>query len=129
MLIGLTAAVVYKLAGKLWSCKQSHTPFDVVAWDGKYACPLLPPLPLFTSSFAYAVCSYIPFKYAAEKFVNAAFVDKDQADPSLYTVLTAKSRIPGVPLTDFMFFTPKWSSATNTFRPPVGVHIPSDAPG
>ncbi|KAF6842130.1 homogentisate 1,2-dioxygenase [Colletotrichum plurivorum] len=88
--------VVYKLGGKLWSCKQNHTPFDVVAWDG----------------------NYVPFKYAAEKFVNAAFVDKDQADPSLYTVLTAKSRIPGVPLTDFMFFTPKWSSATNTFRPP-----------
>ncbi|KAL0944392.1 homogentisate 1,2-dioxygenase [Colletotrichum truncatum] len=88
--------IVYKLAGKLWSCRQDHTPFDVVAWDG----------------------NYVPFKYAAEKFVNAAFVDKDQADPSLYTVLTAKSKIPGVPITDFMFFTPKWSSATNTFRPP-----------
>ncbi|KAL0776417.1 hypothetical protein CaCOL14_007704 [Colletotrichum acutatum] len=88
--------IVYKLAGKLWSCKQNHTPFDVVAWDG----------------------NYVPFKYAAEKFVNAAFVDKDQADPSLYTVLTAKSKMPGIPATDVMFFTPKWSSATNTFRPP-----------
>ncbi|KAK1641007.1 homogentisate 1,2-dioxygenase [Colletotrichum phormii] len=88
--------IVYKLAGKLWSCKQNHTPFDVVAWDG----------------------NYVPFKYAAEKFVNAAFADKDQADPSLYTVLTAKSKMPGVPATDVMFFTPKWSSATNTFRPP-----------
>ncbi|TDZ35351.1 Homogentisate 1,2-dioxygenase [Colletotrichum spinosum] len=88
--------IVYKLSGKLWSCKQNHTPFDVVAWDG----------------------NYVPFKYAAEKFVNAAFTDKDQADPSLYTVLTAKSRIPGVPATDFMFFTPKWLPATNTFRPP-----------
>ncbi|CCF42448.1 hypothetical protein CH063_12443 [Colletotrichum higginsianum] len=27
--------IIYKLAGKLWSCKQNHTPFDVVAWDGK----------------------------------------------------------------------------------------------
>lgn len=88
--------IVYKLAGKLWSCKQNHTPFDVVAWDG----------------------NYVPFKYAVEKFVNAAFVDKDQADPSLYTVLTAKSKMPGIPATDVMFFTPKWSSATNTFRPP-----------
>ncbi|GJC94102.1 homogentisate 1,2-dioxygenase [Colletotrichum higginsianum] len=88
--------IIYKLAGKLWSCKQNHTPFDVVAWDG----------------------NYVPFKYAAEKFVNAAFVDKDQADPSLYTVLTVKSKIPGVPATDVMFFTPKWSSATNAYRPP-----------
>ncbi|CAI0652737.1 unnamed protein product [Colletotrichum noveboracense] len=88
--------IVYKLSGKLWSCKQSHTPFDVVAWDG----------------------NYVPFKYAAEKFVTAAYTDKDQADPSLYTVLTAKSKIPGVSVTDFMFFCPKYSSATNTFRPP-----------
>ncbi|KAI8227963.1 Homogentisate 1,2-dioxygenase [Colletotrichum sp. SAR 10_99] len=88
--------IVYKLSGKLWSCKQSHTPFDVVAWDG----------------------NYVPFKYAAEKFVTAAYTDKDQADPSLYTVLTAKSKIPGVSMTDFMFFCPKYSSATNTFRPP-----------
>ncbi|KAI8166096.1 Homogentisate 1,2-dioxygenase [Colletotrichum sp. SAR 10_70] len=62
--------------------------------------------------------SYVPFKYAAEKFVTAAYTDKDQADPSLYTVLTAKSKIPGVSVTDFMFFCPKYSSATNTFRPP-----------
>ncbi|TQN74802.1 Homogentisate 1,2-dioxygenase [Colletotrichum shisoi] len=88
--------IIYKLAGKLWSCKQNHTPFDAVAWDG----------------------NYVPFKYAAEKFVNAAFVDKDQADPSLYTVLTVKSKIPGVPATDVMFFTPKWSSVTNAYRPP-----------
>ncbi|OLN88221.1 Homogentisate 1,2-dioxygenase 1 [Colletotrichum chlorophyti] len=88
--------IIYKLAGKLWSCKQNHTPFDVVAWDG----------------------NYVPFKYAVEKFVNAAFVDKDQADPSLYTVLTARGKTPGEPLTEVMFFTPKWSSATNTFRPP-----------
>ncbi|KAJ0378516.1 hypothetical protein COL26b_003115 [Colletotrichum chrysophilum] len=62
--------------------------------------------------------SYVPFKYAAEKFITAAYTDKDQADPSLYTVLTAKSKIPGVSVTDFMFFCPKYSSATNTFRPP-----------
>lgn len=29
--------VVVKLGGKLWSHKQQHTPFDVVAWHGKYA--------------------------------------------------------------------------------------------
>jgi homogentisate 1,2-dioxygenase len=29
--------VIVKLAGKLWSYEQQHTPFDVVAWHGKYA--------------------------------------------------------------------------------------------
>lgn len=27
--------VVYKVGGKLFVCKQEHTPFDVVAWHGK----------------------------------------------------------------------------------------------
>jgi homogentisate 1,2-dioxygenase len=63
--------------------------------------------------------SYVPYKYAAEKFVNTAVVDKDQSDPSLYTVLTAKSKMPGVSITDVMVFTPKWCANTNGYRPPV----------
>ncbi|ORX94816.1 homogentisate 1,2-dioxygenase [Clohesyomyces aquaticus] len=88
--------IVYKLAGTLHSCHQPHTPFDVVAWHGNYA----------------------PYKYAIEKFINMANVERDQADPTIYCVLTARSIIPGVSLTDFLVFTPKWISTTNTFRPP-----------
>ncbi|EME78509.1 uncharacterized protein MYCFIDRAFT_37377 [Pseudocercospora fijiensis CIRAD86] len=88
--------IVYKLGGRLHTCEQSHTPFDVVAWHGNYA----------------------PFKYAIEKFVNMANVEKDLADPTIYTVLTARSKVPGVTLTDFLAFTPRWSTTTNTFRPP-----------
>lgn len=91
-----TWTIVYKLAGQLWSCEQDHTPFDVVAWHGNYA----------------------PYKYELERFVNSATVDKEQSDPSIYCVLVAKSKIPGVNLTDFLVFTPKWSVTTNTFRPP-----------
>lgn len=88
--------VVYKLAGQLYICEQDHTPFDVVAWHGNYA----------------------PYKYALEKFINCATVDKDQSDPSIYCVLLAKSKTPGVNLADFLVFTPKWSVTSNTFRPP-----------
>ncbi|KAH6659485.1 homogentisate 1,2-dioxygenase [Truncatella angustata] len=88
--------VVVKLAGKLWSYKQQHTPFDVVAWHG----------------------NCIPYKYALGKFISAAAVDRDQSDPSAYTVLTAKSKIPGIAISEVMAFTPKWNATTNSFRPP-----------
>lgn len=88
--------IVYKHAGKLNSSLQGHTPFDVVAWHGNLA----------------------PFKYDMEKFTNVANVNKDQADPTLYCILTAKSKIPGVALTDFLVFTAKWLTAENSLRPP-----------
>ncbi|KAL2208560.1 homogentisate 1,2-dioxygenase [Sarocladium strictum] len=88
--------VVVKLAGELFSYEQNHTPYDVVAWHGNYA----------------------PYKYAMEKFVNTATVDRDQSDPSVYCVLTAKSKLPGVALSEFLVFTPKWSVTRDTFRPP-----------
>lgn len=88
--------IVYKMAGSLQICHQSHSPFDVVAWHG----------------------NYVPYKYAIEKFVNMANVEKDQADPTIYCVLTAKSRTPGASISDFLVFTPKWIPTANTFRPP-----------
>ncbi|KAH8892153.1 homogentisate-dioxygenase [Thozetella sp. PMI_491] len=88
--------IVYKLAGGLHICRQSHTPFDVVAWHG----------------------NLVPYKYAIEKFINVANVERDQADPTVYCVLTAKSHIPGTSLTDFLVFTPKWIPTRDTFRPP-----------
>ncbi|KAH6962620.1 putative homogentisate 1,2-dioxygenase [Ilyonectria sp. MPI-CAGE-AT-0026] len=88
--------IVYKLAGTLHVCRQKHTPFDVVAWHG----------------------NLVPYKYAIEKFVNMTNVEKDQADPTIYCVLTAKSKTPGVSLTDFLVFTPKWITTSDTFRPP-----------
>lgn len=39
-------------------------------------------------------------------------------DPSIFTVLTAKSTRPGVALADFVIFPPRWGVANNTFRPP-----------
>ncbi|KAI9740605.1 MAG: hypothetical protein M1834_005186 [Cirrosporium novae-zelandiae] len=88
--------ITYKLAGTLHTCHQNHTPFDVVAWHGNYA----------------------PYKYAMEKFINTATVEKDQSDPTVYCVLTAKSKTPGVSISDFLIFTPKWNATSNSFRPP-----------
>ena len=63
-----------------------------------------------------------------EKFINAAMVDRDQADPTLYTVLTAKSKHSQISLTDFLAFTPKWNVTSNTFRPPVRLKDVSPPP-
>jgi homogentisate 1,2-dioxygenase len=88
--------IVYKFAGSLHVCRQNHTPFDVVAWNG----------------------NLVPYKYAIQKFINMANVERDQADPTIYCVLTAKSHVSGVSLTDFLVFTPKWITTRDTFRPP-----------
>lgn len=39
-------------------------------------------------------------------------------DPSIFTVLTAKSLRPGVAIADFVIFPPRWGVADKTFRPP-----------
>lgn len=39
-------------------------------------------------------------------------------DPSIFTVLTAKSTKPGVAIADFVIFPPRWGVADHTFRPP-----------
>lgn len=54
-----------------------------------------------------------------EKFVNVGSISKDHIDPSIFCVLTAKSKTPGSPLADFLIFSPRWDIASHTFRPPV----------
>lgn len=39
-------------------------------------------------------------------------------DPSIFTVLTAKSVRPGVAIADFVIFPSRWGVADKTFRPP-----------
>lgn len=54
-----------------------------------------------------------------EKFIGVGSITKDHIDPSIFCVLTAKSKTPGVPLADFLIFFPRWDVALGTFRPPV----------
>lgn len=49
-------------------------------------------------------------------YVESLFVLSQ--DPSIFTVLTAKSLRPGVAIADFVIFPPRWGVADKTFRPP-----------
>jgi homogentisate 1,2-dioxygenase len=87
--------VAVKLAGRLYEYTQPHTPFDVVAWHGRYA----------------------PYKYSLSDFGQLTS-NVDQLDPTAYTVLTAPSKWPGVSLVDLCIFGEKWAVAADTVRLP-----------
>ena len=61
----------------------------------------------------------MPFKYDTDAFILVGSISKDHLDPSIFTVLTAKSKTPGVALADFAIFKGRWEVSTGTFRPPV----------
>jgi homogentisate 1,2-dioxygenase len=88
--------VVAKFAGKLWESEYDHSPLNVVAWHGNYA----------------------PYKYELARFNCINTVTFDHPDPSIYTVLTSPSEIPGTANCDFAIFPPRWMVANHTFRPP-----------
>lgn len=89
--------VYSKFCGELFCAKQSHTPFDVVAWEGRY----------------------YPYKYDLGRFNTIGTISYDHPDPSLNTVLTAVSNAhPGTAIADFVIFPPRWLVGEDTFRPP-----------
>ena len=45
-------------------------------------------------------------------------VSFDHMDPSIFTVLTSPSEMPGTANLDFVIFPPRWQVAEHTFRPP-----------
>lgn len=88
--------VVQKFQGRLWTCTLNHSPLDVVAWHGNLA----------------------PYKYDLARFNTLGAVSFDHPDPSIFTVLTSPSEIPGTANCDFVIFPPRWMVAEHTFRPP-----------
>jgi len=88
--------MVSKFLGRLWQAAIDHSPLDVVAWHGNYA----------------------PYKYDLALFNCINTVSFDHPDPSIYTVLSAPSSIPGTANCDFAIFPPRWLVAEHTFRPP-----------
>ncbi|KAG1652959.1 hypothetical protein FOA52_008495 [Chlamydomonas sp. UWO 241] len=88
--------ILHKLEGKLFSCQQAFSPFNVVAWHG----------------------NYVPYKYDLNRFCPINAVAFDHPDPSIFTVLTAPSPIPGCAVADFVIFPPRVNATKNTFRPP-----------
>jgi homogentisate 1,2-dioxygenase len=88
--------VVQKSLGSLWTTTLDHSPLDVVAWHGNYA----------------------PCRYELARFNTIGTISFDHPDPSIFTVLTSPSDIPGRANADFVIFPPRWMVAEDTFRPP-----------
>jgi homogentisate 1,2-dioxygenase len=88
--------VVAKFEGNLWATKLDHSPLDVVAWHGNYA----------------------PYVYDLARFNTIGTISFDHPDPSIFTVLTSPSEVPGAANCDFVIFPPRWLVAEHTFRPP-----------
>ena len=88
--------VVQKYLGQLWTTTLDHSPLDVVAWHGNYA----------------------PCRYDLSRFNTIGTVSFDHPDPSIFTVLTSPSNVPGRANADFVIFPPRWMVAEDTFRPP-----------
>ena len=60
----------------------------------------------------------MPYKYDLANFNCINTVTFDHPDPSIYTVLTSPSELPGTANFDFVIFPPRWMVAEHTFRPP-----------
>ncbi len=82
--------------GSLWRAPLKHSPLDTVAWHG----------------------NYVPYRYDLRKFNTINTVSFDHPDPSIFTVLTSPSAVPGTANCDFVIFPPRWMVAEHTFRPP-----------
>ncbi|MGQ0589239.1 MAG: homogentisate 1,2-dioxygenase [Sphingosinicella sp.] len=88
--------LIQKYLGALWVTELGHSPLDVVAWHGNLA----------------------PCTYDLSRFNTLGTVSYDHPDPSIFTVLTSPSDVPGRANADFVIFPPRWMVAEDTFRPP-----------
>ena len=88
--------LIQKYGNRYWTTKLDHSPFDVVAWHGNLA----------------------PMRYDLRHFNTLGTVSFDHPDPSIFTVLTSPSDMPGRANADFVIFPPRWMVAEDTFRPP-----------
>ena len=88
--------VIQKYLGSLWTTTLDHSPLDVVAWHG----------------------NYVPWRYDLTRFNTIGTISYDHPDPSIFTVLTSPSNVPGRANADFVIFPPRWLVGEDTFRPP-----------
>ena len=82
--------------GRSWLVELDHSPFDVAAWHGNLA----------------------PWVYDLHRFNTIGSISYDHPDPSIFTVLTSPSDVPGVANLDLVVFPDRWLVAEDTFRPP-----------
>ncbi len=90
------STLTIKWCGQFHETKIGQSPLDVVAWHGNYA----------------------PYKYDLKTYCPVGAILFDHPDPSIFTVLTAPSGVPGTANIDFVLFRDRWMVAEDTFRPP-----------
>ncbi len=90
------STLTIKWCGQFHETRIDQSPLDVVAWHGNYA----------------------PYKYDLKTYCPVGAILFDHPDPSIFTVLTAPSGVPGTANIDFVLFRDRWMVAENTFRPP-----------
>jgi homogentisate 1,2-dioxygenase len=88
--------IVQKYGGNLYAAEATHSPFDVVAWHG----------------------NAVPLVYDLARFCPVGALAFDHPDPSIFTVLTAPTGVPGRNAVDLAFFPARWDAAMHTFRRP-----------
>ena len=86
--------IISRLGGRLWSCTQDHSPFDVAGWHG----------------------TLYPYKYDLARFNVIGNLLFDEHDPSTFVVLTAPAhgKAPGTAVVDFAIIGPRYAVAENT---------------
>ncbi len=90
------STLTVKWCGQFHKTEIAQSPLDVVAWHGNYA----------------------PYKYDLRNYCPVGAILFDHPDPSIFTMLTAPSGVPGTANIDFVLFRERWMVAENTFRPP-----------
>ena len=91
-----TWTIVHKYGGSLFAAEATHSPFNVVAWHG----------------------NAVPLVYDLARFCPVGSVSFDHPDPSIFTVLTAPTGLPGRNAVDLALFPARWDAAKHTFRRP-----------
>lgn len=91
-----TCQLIAKFQNRFWQTDLAASPLNVVAWHGNYA----------------------PYKYDLRRFNTIGTISYDHPDPSIFTVLTSPTAVPGRANVDFVIFPPRWLVAEKTFRPP-----------
>ena len=85
-----------KSQGRMFRTELDQSPLDVVAWHGNYSA----------------------YKYDLRRFSPVGATLFDHPDPSIFTVLTSPSTVPGTANADFVIFPERWLVMEDSFRPP-----------